>query len=117
MYYMSLPFFLSSYSIKPALINCYHVLWRFLGVKVGLIFVQARPLLREGKCQALIDGRTMDSHDCHQLFWMSRLAGNCLNKDPQKRLNMSTVSLHHLVFMLSMTVKCGIKGYSILLFL
>lgn len=42
----------------------------------------------------------MDSHghDCHQIFWMSRLAGNCLNKDPQKRLDMNTVSLHFFYF-------------------
>ncbi|KAG2372056.1 Inactive protein [Vigna angularis] len=51
----------------------------------------ARPLLREGKCQDLIDGRMMNSHDCHQLYWMSRLAGNCLQRDPEKRLHMSTV--------------------------
>ncbi|KEH32925.1 tyrosine kinase family protein [Medicago truncatula] len=53
----------------------------------------ARPLLKEGNCQKLVDGRIMDSHghDCHQIFWMSRLAGNCLNKDPQKRLDMNTV--------------------------
>lgn len=51
----------------------------------------AIPLLREGKRQAFIDGRMMNSHDCHQLYWMSRLAGNCLTRDPQKRLNMSTV--------------------------
>ncbi|QCD95476.1 serine/threonine-protein kinase PBS1 [Vigna unguiculata] len=51
----------------------------------------ARPLLREGKCQDLIDGRMMNSHDCHQLYWMSRLAGNCLQRDPQKRLHMNTV--------------------------
>ncbi|XP_058785040.1 proline-rich receptor-like protein kinase PERK8 [Vicia villosa] len=51
----------------------------------------ARPLLRQGNCQKLVDGRIMDSHDCHQLFWLSRLAGNCLNKDPQKRLDMNTV--------------------------
>jgi len=60
-----------------------------------VIFVQARPLLREGKCQDLIDGRMMNSHDCHQLYWMSRLAGNCLQRDPQKRLHMNTVSLLH----------------------
>ncbi|ESW20768.1 hypothetical protein PHAVU_005G013100 [Phaseolus vulgaris] len=51
----------------------------------------ARPLLKEGKCQALIDGRMINSHDCHQLYWMSRLAGNCLQRDPEKRLHMSTV--------------------------
>nr|KYP59971.1 putative serine/threonine-protein kinase RLCKVII [Cajanus cajan] len=53
----------------------------------------ARPLLREGKCQSLIDGRMINSHDCHQLYWMSRLAENCLLRDPHKRLHMSRVSL------------------------
>ncbi|KAK2439934.1 inactive protein kinase [Trifolium repens] len=51
----------------------------------------ARPLLIEGNCQKFVDERIMDSHDCHQIHWMSRLAGNCLNKDPHKRLDMSTV--------------------------
>ncbi|KAJ1428343.1 Tyrosine-protein kinase, active site [Sesbania bispinosa] len=59
----------------------------------------ARSALREGKCQILIDGRMMNSHDCHQLYWMSRLAGNCLKKDPHKRLDISTVvkALNHIV--------------------
>lgn len=57
-------------------------------------FLQARPLLKDWKCQSLIDGRMINSHDCHQLYWMSRLVGNCLQRDPQKRLNMNTVSLH-----------------------
>ncbi|KAL9321663.1 hypothetical protein ACSQ67_009716 [Phaseolus vulgaris] len=51
----------------------------------------ARPLLKEGKCQALIDGRMINSHDRHQLYWMSRLAGNCLQRD-LIRLHMSTES-------------------------
>ncbi|KAG4390502.1 hypothetical protein AAZX31_06G292700 [Glycine max] len=51
----------------------------------------ARPLLKDWKCQSLIDGRMINSHDCHQLYWMSRLVGNCLQRDPQKRLNMNTV--------------------------
>jgi hypothetical protein len=35
----------------------------------------------------------MDTYDCHQLFWMIRLAEKCLTRDPQKRLSMDTVSL------------------------
>ncbi|XP_061337743.1 putative serine/threonine-protein kinase [Gastrolobium bilobum] len=52
----------------------------------------ARPLMKKGNCHALIDGRLMNSHDCHQLFWMIRLAGNCLKNDPHKRLDMTTVT-------------------------
>ncbi|KAK7271545.1 hypothetical protein RJT34_27522 [Clitoria ternatea] len=51
----------------------------------------ARPLLRQRKCQELIDGRMINSHDCHQLYWMSRLAESCLKKDPDNRLNMNIV--------------------------
>ncbi|KAK7259674.1 hypothetical protein RIF29_25287 [Crotalaria pallida] len=51
----------------------------------------AIPLVKEGKCQAYIDGRMMNSHDCQQLYWICRLAGNCIKRDPQKRLNMNTV--------------------------
>jgi len=36
----------------------------------------------------------MDTYDCHQLFWMIRLAEKCLTRDPQKRLPMDTVSLY-----------------------
>nr|KYP41628.1 hypothetical protein KK1_036985 [Cajanus cajan] len=54
----------------------------------------ARPLLKERNYPDLIDERMMDNHDCHQLFWMIRLAEKCLSRDPQKRLSMDTVSLN-----------------------
>ncbi|RDX71954.1 putative serine/threonine-protein kinase PBL5, partial [Mucuna pruriens] len=72
----------------------------------------ARPLLREGKCQELIDGRMINSHDCHQLYWMSHLAGNCLQRDPHKRLHMSTThDYSHLMLSLSsIGSKCRLKA-------
>ncbi|XP_057458132.1 proline-rich receptor-like protein kinase PERK8 [Lotus japonicus] len=59
----------------------------------------ARSQLRDGECQRFIDRRMMNSHDCHQVFWMCRLAGNCLKKDPNKRLDMTKVvkALSHIV--------------------
>ncbi|MCH82568.1 proline-rich receptor-like protein kinase PERK7-like, partial [Trifolium medium] len=50
----------------------------------------ARPLLKERNYPDLIDERMMDTYDCHQLFWMIRLAEKCLTRDPQKRLSMDT---------------------------
>ncbi|XP_012575289.1 uncharacterized protein [Cicer arietinum] len=59
----------------------------------------ARPLLKERNYPDLIDERMMDTYDCHQLFWMIRLAEKCLTRDPQKRLPMDTVvsALTHIV--------------------
>nr|WIL59933.1 nodulation protein [Melilotus officinalis] len=59
----------------------------------------ARPLLKERNYPDLIDERMMDTYDCHQLFWMIRLAEKCLTRDPQKRLSMDTVvsALTHIV--------------------
>ncbi|XP_028790112.1 proline-rich receptor-like protein kinase PERK8 [Neltuma alba] len=51
----------------------------------------ARPLLRERKCGSVIDKRIREDHDCHQLYWMSRLAQSCLSKNPHKRLTMAQV--------------------------
>ncbi|KAL9298264.1 hypothetical protein ACSQ67_024160 [Phaseolus vulgaris] len=51
----------------------------------------ARPLLKERNYPDLIDERMMDNHDCHQLFWMIRLAEKCLSRDSQRRLSMDTV--------------------------
>lgn len=59
-----------------------------------LLNFQARPLLKERNYPDLIDERMMDTYDCHQLFWMIRLAEKCLTRDPQKRLSMDTVSLY-----------------------
>ncbi|XP_058766600.1 probable serine/threonine-protein kinase PBL26 [Vicia villosa] len=59
----------------------------------------ARPLLKERNYPDLIDERMMDTYDCHQLFWMIRLAEKCLTRDPHKRLPMDTVvsALTHIV--------------------
>ncbi|CAJ2657248.1 unnamed protein product [Trifolium pratense] len=59
----------------------------------------ARPLLKERNYPDLIDERMMDTYDCHQLFWMIRLAEKCLTRDPRKRLSMDTVvsALTHIV--------------------
>ncbi|KAG5130711.1 hypothetical protein JHK84_037108 [Glycine max] len=51
----------------------------------------ARPLLKERNYPDLIDERMMENHDCHQLFWMIRLAEKCLSRDSQRRLSMDTV--------------------------
>ncbi|XP_022634343.1 probable serine/threonine-protein kinase PBL2 [Vigna radiata var. radiata] len=51
----------------------------------------ARPLLKERNYPDLIDERMLDNHDCHQLFWMIRLAEKCLSRDSQRRLSMDTV--------------------------
>ncbi|CAJ1977961.1 unnamed protein product [Sphenostylis stenocarpa] len=51
----------------------------------------ARPLLKDRNYPDLIDERMMDNHDCHQLFWMIRLAEKCLSRDSQRRLSMDTV--------------------------
>jgi len=59
-----------------------------------IAFFQARPLIRERNFPDLIDERMMRSHDCHQLFWMIRLAEKCLSRDSQRRLSMDTVSLN-----------------------
>ncbi|KAI4332885.1 hypothetical protein L6164_017759 [Bauhinia variegata] len=59
----------------------------------------ARPLLKERNYPDLIDERMQDTHDCHQLFWMIRLAEKCLSRDPKKRLSMNTVvsALSHIM--------------------
>ncbi|KAI3847658.1 hypothetical protein MKW92_042375, partial [Papaver armeniacum] len=48
----------------------------------------ARPLLKERKYPDLIDKNLIDSHDVLQLFWMVRVAENCLRKNPDKRFSM-----------------------------
>ncbi|KAL2326239.1 hypothetical protein Fmac_025297 [Flemingia macrophylla] len=59
----------------------------------------ARPLLKKRNYPDLIDERMMDNHDCHQLFWMIRLAEKCLSRYPHRRLSMDTVviALTHLL--------------------
>ncbi|KAG2396964.1 Inactive protein [Vigna angularis] len=52
---------------------------------------QHKPLLKERNYPDLIDERMLDNHDCHQLFWMIRLAEKCLSRDSQRRLSMDTV--------------------------
>ncbi|KAL5994866.1 hypothetical protein ACLOJK_024923 [Asimina triloba] len=52
---------------------------------------EARPLLKERKYPDLIDPRILDSHDVHQLFWMVRVAEECLSKDPKRRISMEEV--------------------------
>ncbi|XP_054817023.1 proline-rich receptor-like protein kinase PERK8 [Prosopis cineraria] len=51
----------------------------------------ARPFLKEKKCGSVIDKRIMEAHDCHQLYWMTRLAHSCLSQNPHKRLTMAQV--------------------------
>lgn len=56
------------------------------------IFIQARPLLKERNYPDLIDERMMDTYDCHQLFWMIRLAEKCLTRDPRKRFESNKLT-------------------------
>lgn len=75
------------------LILCnFHVMF-LSNIDLLINFFQARPLLKERNYPDLIDERMMDTYDCHQLFWMIRLAEKCLTRDPHKRLPMDTVSI------------------------
>ncbi|XP_075492159.1 putative serine/threonine-protein kinase PBL7 isoform X2 [Primulina tabacum] len=55
----------------------------------------AKPLLETKNYPDLIDKRIVDSHDVHQLFWMVRVAEDCLKRDPNKRCKMELV-VHNL---------------------
>ncbi|KZV43636.1 serine-threonine protein kinase, plant-type [Dorcoceras hygrometricum] len=55
----------------------------------------AKPLLETKNYPDLIDKRIVDSHDVHQLFWMVRVAEDCLRRDPNKRCTMELV-VHNL---------------------
>ncbi|XP_022882762.1 receptor-like cytosolic serine/threonine-protein kinase RBK2 isoform X1 [Olea europaea var. sylvestris] len=51
----------------------------------------ARPILSEKKYMELIDPAVQDSVDLYQLFWMVRLAEQCLDCDPKLRMSMHEV--------------------------
>ncbi|KAL2501992.1 putative serine/threonine-protein kinase PBL28 [Forsythia ovata] len=51
----------------------------------------ARPILREKKYMELIDPAVQESLDLYQLFWMVRLAEQCLDWDPKLRMSMHEV--------------------------
>ncbi|XP_052192437.1 probable serine/threonine-protein kinase PBL2 isoform X2 [Diospyros lotus] len=70
----------------------------------------ARPLLEEKNYPDLIDERIADSHDMHQLFWMVRVAENCLRKDPRKRWTMEKV-VTHLNSIIESKITCA-QGFS-----
>ncbi|KAL3814703.1 hypothetical protein ACJIZ3_015971 [Penstemon smallii] len=55
----------------------------------------AKPLLETKNYPDLIDKRIVDSHDVLQLFWMVRVAEQCLKKDPDNRCTMDQV-VHYL---------------------
>ncbi|XP_073144789.1 proline-rich receptor-like protein kinase PERK3 [Henckelia pumila] len=55
----------------------------------------AKPLLETKNYPDLIDKRIVESHDVHQLFWMVRVAEDCLKRDPNKRCTMELV-VHNL---------------------
>lgn len=59
-----------------------------------IIFLQARPLLKDKNYPVLIDDKIFDSHDVHvlQLYLMVNLAERCLEKDPINRDTMEYVS-------------------------
>ncbi|KAK4476687.1 hypothetical protein RD792_015847 [Penstemon davidsonii] len=48
----------------------------------------AKPLLETKNYPDLIDKRIVDSHDVLQLFWMVRVAEQCLKEDPDNRCTM-----------------------------
>ncbi|KAJ9172322.1 hypothetical protein P3X46_015571 [Hevea brasiliensis] len=51
----------------------------------------ASPLLKERRLPEMVDPRISNSHDAKQLYWMGRVAQNCLSKIPKKRLTMDRV--------------------------
>lgn len=53
--------------------------------------LQARPLLKDKNYPSLLDRRTGDSYNVHQLFWMIRIAEKCLCKKPRNRMTMDKV--------------------------
>jgi len=86
-------FFMPSYNLTWHFLTSFKCTSSFQLLTLSTFF-QARPLLKERNYPDLIDERMMDNHDCHQLFWMIRLAEKCLSRDSQRRLSMDTVSLN-----------------------
>ncbi|KAL2471119.1 Protein kinase protein with adenine nucleotide alpha hydrolase-like domain [Abeliophyllum distichum] len=54
----------------------------------------ARSILREKKYMELIDPSVQESVDLYQLFWMVRVAEQCLDWDPKLRMSMHEVYVY-----------------------